>query len=348
MRDQISEDMLTQRLKRATAQISATTPVSPTIERSAARRQSGVRHRPVRGKLVRSRIAIVALLVAVVALASGTVYAGITLLESQTQTDAGAAAVYRQNLGVVLNLSQSRDGVRFTLVRGYADINRVMITYQVLATRPRTLFDGFATSTGEPSVADSPRQVLNGYDASFQTDARTGESVGIVVYDASMATVDATQLSLRVAIPELRMQSQSGTTFVGPFAFDFTVPVSTGQTIKLGRTISVRGVGVTFDRVVATPSETRIYLKSSIALGASASYLSAYITGPGYDSRTSVITTPAELVDQGSTFREPDGEEVVTFNHTLFGSQGKFTLTIASIGASTRVVGPWIVDFVVP
>jgi hypothetical protein len=221
-------DMLTYRLKRATAQVAATTSLTPTIATSVVRRRIAAGHRQARGKFLRSRIAVASLLVTAVALASGTVYAGITLLESQTQTDAGAAAVARQNLGVVLNLSQTRDGVKFTLVRGYADVNRAMITYQVQPIRAGTLFAGFATSTGEPSVVDSFGQVLRGYDASFQTDTQSDESVGIVVYDASLATVDAQQLSLKIAIPGLRMQGPSGATLVGPFAFDFTVPVSSG------------------------------------------------------------------------------------------------------------------------
>ena len=341
-------DMLTYHLKRATAQVAATTPLAPKFAPSVVRHQVAAGHRATRRKLLRSRIAVASLLVTAVVLVSGTVYAGMTLLKSQTQTDAGAAAVSHQNLGVVLDLSQTRDGVRFTLLRGYADINRVMITYQVQPVRAGILFAGFATPTGEPSVADSFGQVLRGYDASFQTDPQTDKSVGIVVYDASSATVDVKQLSLKVAIAGLRVQSQSGATLVGPFAFDFTVPVSSGQMIVLGKTVVVRGLEVTVGRVVATPSETRVYLRFATVLGASDPYVSAYITGQGYNSRTGTITTPAELVDMGSTFREPDGEEVITFNHTLFGKRGKFTLTIASIGADTRVVGPWVFDFVVP
>jgi hypothetical protein len=270
-------------------------------------------------------------------------------LQSVTQTDPGATAIYEQNLGVVLDLSQTRDGVRLTLERVYADVNRVMLTYEVQTARTGTLFDGFATPTGEPLVTDSRGDVLPGYDASFQTDPRSNESVGIVVYDAASAAVNTGRLSLNIAVPGLRMRSNDGgTSSAGPFAFELTVPMSSGQSITVGETDTVRGVAVALDRVVASPSETRIYLTSSVGFKSAEPYLVAHITGPGYDSRTAVITTPAELVDLGSTFRAPDGEEVVTFNNTLFGKRGRFTLTVDSIGSGTRVVGPWVFSFVVP
>jgi Domain of unknown function (DUF4179) len=62
---------------------------------------------------------------------SGTAYAAITILQSVIQSDPGVASVYQQNLGETVNLSQTRDGVTLTLERAYADVNRVLITYDV-------------------------------------------------------------------------------------------------------------------------------------------------------------------------------------------------------------------------
>ena len=67
-----------------------------------------------------------------------------------------------------------------------------------------------------------------------------------------------------------------------------------------------------------------------------------------YDTRAGAITDPTDLVELGNTFQAPNGEEVETFNNTLYGKRGSFTLTIDSIGSSNRVVGPWIFHFVVP
>jgi hypothetical protein len=50
----------------------------------------------------------------------------------------------------------------------------------------------------------------------------------------------------------------------------------------------------------------------------------------------------------GITLQAPNGEEIETFNNTLYGKRGSFTLTIDSIGSSDRIVGPWVFHFVVP
>ena len=173
-------------------------------------------------------------------------------------------------------------------------------------------------------------------------------SVGIVVYDTELLAADARHLSLSVTVPGLRMQSGSGTTTVGPYAFDLVVPVTSGQTLTLDRTATAGRIELTLDRVVASPSETRIYLRSSPAFGPADQYMSARIVGENYDTSSLVITSPSELVGLGSTFQAPDGEQVVTFNNTLFGRRGDFTLTISSIGTAQRIVGPWTFHFVVP
>ena len=108
------------------------------------------------------------------------------------------------------------------------------------------------------------------------------------------------------------------------------------------------GVALTLDRVVASPSETRIYLRASGSLEPTQPYLAAHITGNGYDSRTLVITSPAQLIGLGATFRAPNGEEAVTFNNSFFGKHGRFTLTVESIGSGARIAGPWTFAFVVP
>jgi hypothetical protein len=348
MNDHVFEDRLSRRLKRATVQIAEMSPLNLAVPQSIARRRSDMRTRALLRRIFRSRTGIAAALVVGVAFASGTAYAGITLLQAVTQTDPGAAAVYRQNLGEALNLSQTRGDVTLTLKRAYADVNRVMITYAVRPAGTKSIYAGFATSGGQPLVTDSRGQVLAGYDAYFQTDSRTNESVGVVVYDAELAAQSVRDLSLTVTVPGLNMQTRSGSTVVGPFSFHLTVPVSSGQAIVLNQTVTVDGVGMTLDKVVASPSETRVYLGSSASLKGIGSKLTVRITGKGYDTRTDVIVSPTELVDLGGTFQAPDGEQVFTFNNTLFGKHGNFTVTIDSISVGDRVVGPWVMHFVVP
>jgi hypothetical protein len=348
MNDDVYHDILSGRLKRATAQVAATTALDAAAARSIARppNAGGMRSAPQR--LGRTRLMVVVAVVVGVVVAAGTAYAAITLLQSVTEGDPGAAAVYRQNLGEALNLSQTRSGVTLTLTRAYADVNRVMVTYEVRLADPESMFAGFATSNGQPGVTDSRGQVLVGYDSFFQTDPQTNQSVGIVVYDAEIAARNVQELSLRVTVPGLRLRDRTGDpTTVGSFAFALVVPVASGETIAVDKAITVHGVVVTLDSVVASPSETRVYLGSSMPFAPAEPYLTAHITGKGFDTST-VITSDDELVTGGSTFQAPDGEEVVTFNNTVFGRHGSFTLTIESVGAAKRIAGPWVFRFSVP
>jgi hypothetical protein len=341
MNDYFLDRALSHRLRRATAQVARTTALRFVDVKPVATRQAGATNRPRSRRLARTRIGIAVAVVLGVALAGGTTYAGITLLQSVTHGDPGAAAVYRQNLGETLALSQTRKGVSLTIERAYADVNGVMITYAVNPHSSTVIYAGFAASTGQPTVSDSQGQTLTGYDAYFQTDPQTNDSVGIIKYDAETIPATVHELVLTVAVPGLHLENSAGSIVAGPYAFHFLVPVSSGETINVGRAVTVHGVGVTLDRVVATPSETRIYLRASVGL-------TARITGRGYDTREGVITDPTELVEFGNTFQAPNGEEVETFNNTLYGKRGSFTLTIDSIGSSNRVVGPWVFHFVVP
>jgi hypothetical protein len=348
MHDSPFDAMLTRRLKQAGADIAQAIPGGVGFVPHIVSRRRETANRWTTRRLIRARAGIAAALVIGVAIASGTAYAGITLLQTVIQTDPGAAAAYRQNLGEALNLSQTRDGVTLTLVRAYADINRAMITYQVKASGGASTFAGFASSNGQPVVTDTSGQALVGYDAYFETDPQTNVSVGTVVYDAETAAQNVRELSLRVAVPGVRMTRNGDPMIVGPYAFGLTVPVVSGETMATDETVTVHGITVTLDRVVVSPSETRIYLESSDRSLLKGPYLTARITGIASDTSNAVTTSVSELIDMGSTFQAPDGQQVVTFTNTLFGKRGSFRLSIDSLGASERIAGPWVFHFQIP
>lgn len=347
MNDCFPDGALSRRLKRATAEVARTTPLRFVDATSVPRRQASATKRHRSRHLARSRIGIAVAVVLGIALAGGTAYAGITLLQSVTQGDPDTAAVYRQNLGETLALSKTSKGVTLTIERAYADVNRVMITYAVNPHSSTLLYAGFAAPTGQPTVSDSQGQTLPGYDAYFQTDPQTNDTVGIIKYDAETIPATVHELPLTVTVPGLHLENGARSIVAGPYVFHFVVPVSPARTTDVDRAVTVHGVGVTLDRVVATPSETRAYLRASVGFSANEPYLAARITGNGYDSNGGVITDPTDLVESGSTFLAPNGEEVVAFNNTLYGKRGSFTLTIDSLGSSSRVVGPWSFHFIV-
>ncbi|HVB77379.1 MAG TPA: DUF4179 domain-containing protein [Candidatus Nitrosotalea sp.] len=366
MTDRPLESDLSSQFKRAAAQIAAATRLDLDTARPIDWRHHKTGFGSQRKHVLRRPIGLATVLVGGAVFLSGTAYAGISLLQSVLQSDPGAATVYQHNLGETLNLSQTRRGVTLTLIRAYADVNRVMITYSVsTATGITTNFSGFSTSSssGQPILTDASGQSLTGYDSWFETNSPTHATVGVIVYDAEMAAQSAKDLSLNVAVSGLNMESTSGVrTVVGPYTFDLTVPVESGQTVPVDQTVTTGDVPVTLDRVVASPSETRVYLRSSAFAAFSPAdwYVTAHIIGGGYDTRDFVRTTAGQLTTLGSDFLSPDGEEVVTFNNTLYGKHGNFTLMIDAMGAvrtgqvtsgesdQTRIAGPWVIHFLVP
>jgi hypothetical protein len=348
MNEYLNDGVLSLRLKRATAEVARSTRLRFVDAKPATRRRAVAAPRPRSQRRLRSRIWIAVAVVLGVALAGSTTYAGLTLLQSVTQGDPDTAAVYRQNLGETLALTQTRNGVSLTIERAYADVNRVMITYAINPHSSTLMYAGFATPTGQPTVSDSQGETLAGYDAYFQTDPQTNDTVGIIKYDAETIPATVHELVLTVAVTGLHIESHAGSIVAGPYSFHFRVPLLSGQTTNVDRTVTVHGVGVTLDRVVATPSETRVYLRASVGFSPNEPYLVARIRGSGYDSQAGAITDPTDLVEFGGSFQAPNGEEVEAFNNTLYGKRGSFTLTIDSIGSSNRRVGPWVFHFVVP
>jgi hypothetical protein len=168
------------------------------------------------------------------------------------------------------------------------------------------------------------------------------------VYDAETAAQNVRELSLRVAVPGVRMSRNGDPMITGPYAFGLTVPVVSGETMATDETVTAHGITVTLDRVVVSPSETRIYLESSDRSLLKGPFLTARIKGIGSDTSNAVTTSVSELIDMGSTFQAPDGQQVVTFTNTLFGKRGSFRLSIDSLGASERIAGPWVFHFQIP
>jgi len=117
-----------------------------------------------------------------------------------TQGDPGAAAVYRQNSEKHSPCRRPATGVTLTIERAYADVNRVMITYAVNPHSSTLIYSGFAGPQRQPAVSDSHGADLAGYDAYFQTDPQTNDSVGIIKYDAESIPATVRELALTVTV----------------------------------------------------------------------------------------------------------------------------------------------------
>ncbi len=169
--------------------------------------------------------------------------------------------VVEKNLGRVLNLSQSACGLTVTVTRVYADANRVVVG---LTTTPGTTPTGLvdmprltdAQSVELPSIFS-----VGGY--SGQPGGSAGAVGSVITYDGSAIRGAPPEVVLRLTAPVLCSSSGTLTGATKPLIFDFTVPFTPGRVADLPQAVAAGGTTMTLERLVATPLETRLYVRGA-------------------------------------------------------------------------------------
>jgi len=170
--------------------------------------------------------------------------------------------VVEQNLGRALNLSQGACGLTVTVTRVYADANRVVVgltttttgtTHTGLADMPR-LTD--AQGVELPSIFS-----VGGYGG--QPGGEAGAVGSVVTYDGSAIRGAPPEVALRLTAPVQCASSGALTGATKPLIFDFTVPFIPGREAGLPQAVAAGGTTVTLERLVATPLETRLYVRGA-------------------------------------------------------------------------------------
>ena len=193
----------------------------------------------------------------------GAVYMGISVVEELF----GFEWSQTVNEGLVqeIELTRTVGDVTVKLERGYADPNFVILGMTISGPKERYAF-GEPTGGGERV----PLLTSNGIDmpqSSGMSTDRWGSVSGdwqptqrlaeIAAYDASEVRSKSGELVLQV---ETYVVDQADTV-VGPFIFEFVLPVVPGKLVKVAKTAKISGHQVTLDRVVITPSATRAFIE---------------------------------------------------------------------------------------
>jgi hypothetical protein len=256
--------------------------------------------------------------------------------------------------------TQTANGVTVTLERAYADVNRVIVVYKIQVPA------GFAHSTSgidhKIQLIDTQGSTLPLIDASGLADEASHLSTGLVTFDAESLAPGTADLTGRLTFLDVRAKAakpgESDLT-AGAFTFTFSVPVASGREVTVSRTVVAKGVPVTLERVVITPSETRAYLRFQASAGIPDGGWSTYahMSGAGWDSRQ--LPAFKGLITLGSSFMNGRGEHVQTFSGDFSGRHGEWTFTVdALFGSDTtvpndqnglpkqaRIEGPWTFKF---
>ena len=302
--------------------------------------------------------------------AGGGAYATSRLLTPvMPLNDPAGAGVVGGNLARPLDLMQTVDGVTITLERAYADANRVVLAYSLQAADPRGTTGGW-DALAHMALSDTAGRaypMLRGQEDRRQPlGPPTQPLVALVSFDASALPPDAGTVTFHLSISHVGayrpgMPAEKRpipdpllVQVPGPWAFTFALPVAPARIAQVQKTATAGGVGLTLERVVATPSETRVYLRLPSR------------PGEAIDARRDAL----RLVVGGTVWRageDPDhldygrrtaeGLYAYSFPGSLDDRGGGWTLTVQALRSGVdgkggvwdwHQSGPWVFRFAVP
>jgi hypothetical protein len=321
-----------------------------------------------------TRLGWACLAMALLLAVSTMTYAVVPVVNRIFQQEAGLSHVERVGLSQEIDLSQTVDGVTVTLERGYADINRIILGYTIHTADGRR-YDPYSMRLSDANGAVLLPTVgmgVTGQSDVTEISLPPGEGGFVFSFDATdlqgiPSTLDLhLEMELREfvlppnrpalpsaqeklpALPALTVAEATPVregALVGPFTFDFGLPLSPGHTVEVQQTVEAAGVALELKRVVVTPSETRALL---------------CIESPGHEwEHWAVVATLSTEVGQAENAWSANSEEDCAlhgFLPPLDGQEGDWTLTVTELiefadepsGEQMRLSGPWVFRFRVP
>lgn len=296
---------------------------------------------------LRRPVAIPAVIVLVLLLA-GAAYRVIPIVDRAFYSDAGSQQILNSALATQLNLTETHGGYTVTLQRVYADVNRVVVGYTIRGPDGRAFQDFNRLGRMRSTISDASGTAFDELGGAYVEGGAVLDN-----FDASQVQGNPADLSLQLTVPLLQALNQDDQTGGGngpPFVFRFTVPFRQGRVAAPEQTVTAGGRAVTLERVVVTPSETRVYLQGLNGTG-----IFPHLTVDGYDSDhvTLVGWKPTEAGEVLRLVHETSGGLIACdFLQPLTDKHGAWTLTIKAGPATAdgRQVtgGPWTFHFEVP
>jgi hypothetical protein len=303
----------------------------------------------------------------VLALAFGTAaYAAITsILDRVANMDpSGSRYLVENGLVEMLSLSQTDGDVTATLEWAYADVNRIVIAYTVAhpADRENTSVtlsseDGTVLPTimgGYGYVEDGLMGDIGSYDASLLQRGPNPLRLHLHLEVSTFNLPDETPVPPPVTVdPDtganiVALQSMEISEPTASFDFQFSVPLHPGREVTIGQTLENEGIGVTLERVVIAPSDTRFDLCFS-GLDSGLDWIPVFnLHTPGvHIGDDSDILGGGRWLD-GRCYRQD-------FGAPLGDQHGTWTLNVTEVvgdrpevSQQARVKGPWGFRFQVP
>jgi hypothetical protein len=319
------------------------------------------------------------LILAVLLVFGGTAYALYPVAGQVFHLFPGWQHVEEAYLAQEVNFSQTLNGVTVTLERVYADANEIVIGYTIKDSSGQ-LYDIYDLALTDAAGTVFPRTVgagMTGQSDVLKGSLLPGEGAYVLAFDAAVVTDAPEELDLQMVmelvlspdapglsptpsgplaeLPEsmvVTAESQPAPgeeAIVGPFTFDFSVPLIPGRVAEVNQTVDAAGVVMTLERVVVTPSETRTYLRFDLPDGAGTHWMPVMmLEAPGNKKSQEYFAYPVNTDSSGYSYGFP-----VPF----YDRPGEWSLTVAELvgtdltrqpSEDIRLAGPWVFHFYVP
>lgn len=280
------------------------------------------------------RVATLAASLVIAVLLGITGYAAIPLLERVFDLEGGTGQIVSEDLGQKVNLTQRLGKYTVTVERVYADANRAVIAYTIYGP-----------------AGYNPDRLADVKLVSAQGDVLRpigGQSWGVVdqeqaiveSFDAAGLDTAVEQLNLRLQAQGVRSWDGEGNvgTVRGELNFDLVIPVHRSQVLNPQQVVEADGVAVTLERVVVSPTETRVYLRGLEG------QIEAELMVPG--QQAAVVHNSCTAFDDGLTtcsYREGLGKAAGDWNLLVKKPEGLFVIE----GGEARMLadGPWEFHF---
>jgi hypothetical protein len=288
------------------------------------------------------------LLVLALCLALGAgAWAVSPIVDRLFRVDPGLNHVGQAGLGRDLALSQVVDGVTVTLERGYADANRIAIGLTVRGSYVLgyDLAHVTLSDTLDRTFPPNMGMGVKGQSDVLELELPSGAGAHVLSFDAGALWDAPSALDLHLVVEVARSPMPLSRHIIGPFIFDFSLPLNPGKLVDLQQRVTAASVDIELRQVVVTPSETQILL----CLGTPSE------TGTSWGA-ISTLRTETGQADGVWIRSAEEGCALHGFLPPLYDRPGEWTLTVtelvmhdrAQMGEPTRIAGPWVFQFRVP
>jgi hypothetical protein len=282
---------------------------------------------------------------------AGVVYGAVAGV--QRLFELWAPDVETAGLSTPLNMSQTIDGITITLERAYADSNIILIGWSVEGA------EGLNAAFGGTIITSDGLKIRPSVGMFAVPDKALGFSGHATIwqFDGSTIVGAPSELSLKLDISPIifRLPDEEARANAEHYIFIFTLPFYAGKVIDVNQTIEAAGIPITLEKVVVSPSATRVFLRLYPPYDRSeVGELSLmFPSGTSYSDSANKFTISSH---------EDSGELVRCFSGNFTNQTGEWILSIKEIidlndpsyagnhpaSDTKRVSGPWVFHFRVP